>query len=58
MTTNITILTLYFNFNLHDMVSSCSFSLPGTGSVDQAGLKFTEILLPLPHECWGITFLN
>ena len=25
---------------------------PGTHSIDQVGLKFTEICLPLPPECW------
>jgi hypothetical protein len=30
------------------MVSLCSPGWPGTHNVDQAGLQFTEILLPLP----------
>jgi hypothetical protein len=29
-----------------------SLGCPGTYSVDQAGLKLTEIRLLLPHECW------
>jgi hypothetical protein len=30
----------------------CSPDCPGTHSVDQAGLKFTEIYPPLPPKCW------
>ena len=31
----------------------CGFgACPGTHSVDQAGLKLTEICVPLPTECW------
>ena len=26
---------------------------PGTHYVDQAGFQLTEMLLPLPPECWG-----
>ena len=33
-------------------VSLCSSGSPGTHSIDQAGLKLTEILLPMPPECW------
>ena len=33
-------------------VSLCGIGCPGTGSVDQAVLEFTEIPLPLPPECW------
>ena len=34
-------------------VSSClKFILPTAPYVDQAALKFTEIYLPLPLECW------
>jgi hypothetical protein len=39
-------------FGFQDRVSLCSPGCPGTHSVDQAGLKLTEILLPLPPECW------
>ena len=35
-----------------DRVSPCSPGCPGTLSVDQAGLKFIEIHLPLPPERW------
>jgi hypothetical protein len=39
-----------------DRVSLCpSPGCPGTLSVDQAGLKFTEICLPLPPKCWNQT---
>jgi hypothetical protein len=34
------------------MVSPRSPGCPETLSVDQTGLKLTEILLPLPPECW------
>ncbi|KAL1762878.1 rho guanine nucleotide exchange factor 1 isoform X1, partial [Sigmodon hispidus] len=33
-------------------VSLCSPGCPGTHSVNQASLELTEILLPLPLECW------
>jgi hypothetical protein len=39
-------------FVFQDGVSLCSPGCPGTHSVDQAGLKFTEICLPLLPECW------
>jgi hypothetical protein len=29
-----------------------NFGCPRTSSVDQAGLKLTEICLPLPSKCW------
>ena len=35
-----------------DRVSLYSPGCPGTHPVGQAGLKLTEILLPLPPECW------
>ena len=36
-----------------DRVSLCSFgACPGTWSIDHAGLKLTEILMPLPPKCW------
>jgi hypothetical protein len=36
-------------------VFPCSLGCPGACCVDQTGLKFTEILLPLPlpSECWN-----
>jgi hypothetical protein len=30
----------------------CSSSCPETHYVDEDGLEFTEIFLPLPPECW------
>ena len=33
-------------------VSLCSSGCPGTHYVNQAGLKLTEICLPLPVKCW------
>ena len=35
-----------------DRVSLCNPGCPGTHSIDQAALKLTEILLPLPLKCW------
>jgi hypothetical protein len=35
-----------------DRVSLYSSGCPGTYYVDHAGLKLTEIHLPLPPECW------
>ena len=35
-------------FVLRQGLSGC----PGTSSVDQIALKFTEIRPPLPPECW------
>jgi hypothetical protein len=37
---------------LQDRVSLFGLDWPGTCFVDQAGLEFTEICLPLPPECW------
>jgi hypothetical protein len=34
--------------------SQCFLSCPGTHSVDQAGLKLTEIYLPLPPKSWDL----
>ena len=39
-------------FVFQDSVSLWSLGQPGTHSIDQAGLKFKEIHLPLPSECW------
>ena len=48
----VVIVVVLFCFFL-DGVSLCnSPSCPETHSVDQAGLKLTEIHLPLPPECW------
>ena len=41
-----------FVFVFPDRVSLCSPGCPGTCSLDQAGLKLTEILLSLSLECW------
>ena len=30
----------------------CTLGFPGTYFVDQAGLKLTEIHLPVPPKCW------
>ena len=46
-----------FCFIFPDTVSLCSLCCPGTCSVDQAGLEFTEICLPLPLKCQEIIFL-
>ena len=35
-----------------EMVFLYNPGCPGTSSVDQAGLELTEILQPLPPECW------
>jgi hypothetical protein len=35
-----------------DRVSLCSLGCLRTHFVDQAGLRFTEIHLPLPPSCW------
>jgi hypothetical protein len=35
-----------------DRVSLCSLGCPETHFVDPAGLKLTEICLPLPPKCW------
>jgi len=35
-----------------DRFSLCSPGCPETHSIDQAGLKFTDISLPLPPKCW------
>ena len=40
------LLLLFLGFQ--DRVSLCSFDCPGTHSVDQVGLKLTEICLPAP----------
>lgn len=44
----------YFIFPFQDKVSLCSPGWPGIHSVDQAGLRLTEISQPLcpPLECW------
>jgi hypothetical protein len=34
-------------------VSLCSPNCPETCSIDQAALKLTVILLPLPPKCWN-----
>ena len=39
-------------FSPQDRALLCSPGCPGTHPVDQAGLKLTEIHLPLPSECW------
>ena len=41
---------ILFCFVFEDRVSLCSPGCFGTQSVDQAGLKLTEI--PLPPKCW------
>ena len=42
---------------LETRVSLCSPVCPGTHSVDQAGLRLTEIHLPLPPKCWVFSTL-
>jgi hypothetical protein len=46
-----------FVFVFQNRVSLCSPGCPKTHSVDQAGLKITEIHLPLPPECGDIDCL-
>jgi hypothetical protein len=41
-----------FYFFFFETVSLCSLGCPRTSSLDQAGLKLTEISLPLPTVCW------
>jgi hypothetical protein len=41
---------LFWNF---ETGSLCGPGHPGTYYVHQAGLKLTEVYLPLPPECWG-----
>ena len=43
---------LFFLSFFWNGVSLCSRGCPGTSSVDQAGLKLTDIHLPLPSVCW------
>ena len=38
--------------SVQDRKSQGSPGCPGTISVDQAGLRFIEISLPLPSKCW------
>jgi hypothetical protein len=38
-----------------DRISLCSPGCPGISSLDQAGLKLTDICLPLPPKCWEPT---
>jgi hypothetical protein len=48
------LLFILFTYLFRDRISLHSPGCPGTHSVDQAGLKLTEILLPLPPESTGI----
>lgn len=42
-----------------DSVSLCKRpGFPGTCSIDQTGLEFTEIRLPLAAECWDLYTVN
>ena len=51
---NFWVLFLCLFLVFQDRFSLFSFgACPGTHSVDQAGLKLTEICLPLPPECWN-----
>ena len=49
----VVVVLFVFIFVFQGRVSLCSHGCPGTHSVDPAGLKFSEISLPLPPECWG-----
>lgn len=50
-------LFLFFFFLVcRDRVSFYSPGYPGTHSVVQAGLKYTQIYLPLPPECWDLGY--
>ena len=43
----------YFIFLFLETGFLCIFGCSGTHSVDQIGLRLTEIHLSLPPECWG-----
>jgi hypothetical protein len=48
-------LCLFLFFHLFwGRASLCNIGCPGTYYVDQAGLKLTEIPLPLTLECWEL----
>jgi hypothetical protein len=46
------VLVWFSSFSRQGFQCNNSFGSPGTYSVNQAGLKLTEIHLPLPPECW------
>ena len=46
-------------FGFWDMISLCNHpDCLGTRFVDQAGLEFTEVPLPLPPTCWDSRFVS